>query len=278
LIGRAVNEILPPIGLAFWRWMIALPIFLVLAWPHLKRDIGPALRHWPVMVLLALMSVTLYNTFIYIGLGSTEAINSMLINTSRPSMIVVMTYFLFRERISAVQALGLVLGLSGTTIIVLRGNFDFLGRVDLNQGDFWILGGTVSWAFYTVFLNKRPAIHATSFMAIIVMIGLVFLAPLYLWEAFYVEPMPLVPETFWAVGYLGIVASALAFFGFNRAVMLLGANRVGMMAYLSPVIGSAGAILLLGEQFHAYHGVGIAVILLGVYLGSKKPAMGKEAQ
>lgn len=273
LIGRGMHEVLPPIGLAFWRWAIALPIFLILAWPRLRTDWPIALRHWPIMVLLSVMSVTAFNTLIYIGLQSTMALNSMLINTARPSMIVAMTFLFFHQRISAVQGLGLALGLGGTTIIVLRGNFNVLGGVELNPGDLWIVGATVSWAVYTVFLNKRPAIHATSFMAISVIIGLILLTPFYLWEAFFVRPMPIVPEAFWSIGYLAVFSSVFAFFTFNRAVDLLGANRAGLMAYLAPAIGSAGAILLLGEQFHIYHGVGIAVILLGVYLGARKRSL-----
>ena len=64
LIGRGVNEIMPPIGLAFWRWAGALPIFLVLAWPRLATEWRPALRHWPIMVLLSLLSITFFNIFI----------------------------------------------------------------------------------------------------------------------------------------------------------------------------------------------------------------------
>ncbi|MDP6175092.1 MAG: EamA family transporter, partial [Rhodospirillales bacterium] len=57
LIGRGMHEILPPIGLAFWRWAIALPIFLILAGPRLRADWPVALRHWPIMVVLAVISV-----------------------------------------------------------------------------------------------------------------------------------------------------------------------------------------------------------------------------
>ncbi len=269
LIGRGMHEILPPIGLAFWRWAIALPIFLILAGPRLRADWPVALRHWPIMVVLAVISVTAFNTLVYIGLQSTMAINSMLISTARPMIIVAMTFLFFGERINTVQAAGLVLALGGTATIMLRGNFDILGGVQLNPGDFWIVGATVAWAVYTVFLNKRPPIHPTSFMAFMVIIGLPLLAPLYLWEAFYVRPMPLVPEAFWSIGYLAFFGSAIAFFSFNRSVQLLGPNTAGLMAYLGPAIGSTGAIVLLGEQFRLYHGVGIAFILLGIYLGSR---------
>ncbi len=270
LIGRGVNEIVPPIGLAFWRWAGALPIFLILAWPRLRTDWRVALKHWPIMVLLSVLSVSFFNIFLYIGLGSTPAINAMLILTSRPIIIVALSYLFFRERISARQGVGFVLGLTGTAIIVLRGNFAILGGVELYPGDFWVVAAAVSWAFYTVFLKQRPAIHGTSFMAITVGIGLVFMAPLYLWEAFYVKAVPIQPETFWSIGYLIIFAGVLAFLCFNRAVALVGANRVALISYLGTAVGSVGAIIILDEKFHLYHAAGIVIILLGIYLGTKR--------
>ncbi|MDP6430170.1 MAG: DMT family transporter [Rhodospirillales bacterium] len=277
LIGRGMNEIMPPIGLAFWRWAGALPIFLVLAWPRLSIEWRIALRHWPIVLLLSILSVTLFNVFIYIGLGSTPAINAMLILTARPTIIIALSYLFFGERITAVQGLGFVLGLIGTAIIVLRGNLAILGGVELYPGDFWIVGATVSWAVYTVFLSKRPAIHGTSFMTLSVAIGLVVLTPLYLWEAYFVKPVPIVPETFWSIGYLIVFASVVAFLCYNRAVGLVGANRVALISYLGTAVGSVGAVVLLGEQFRVYHGVGIAVILFGIYLGSRRRPAINEA-
>ncbi len=270
LIGRGVHEIMPPIGLAFWRWVGALPIFLILAWPRLGQDWRLAKAHWLLMILLSVMSVTAFNSFLYVGLGSTPAINAMLILTGRPTMIVALSYLFFRERITALQGLGFVLGLAGTAIIVLRGNLDILQGVQLYPGDFWVLGATTSWAVYTVFLSKRPAISANGFMTLTVMIGLVFLTPLYLWEAIYVKPVPIQPETFWSIGYLVLFAGVAAFLLYDRAVGLIGPNRVALISYLGTAVGTVGAIILLDEEFRAYHAVGIVVILLGIYLGSRR--------
>ena len=107
VVGRGVAELVPPIGLGFWRWSLALPIFLVIAWPHLRRDLPLALANWKIMVFLSVISVSMYNSFIYIGLNSTLALNSILINTARPVAIVLLSYFIFRRGISVVQGIGL---------------------------------------------------------------------------------------------------------------------------------------------------------------------------
>ena len=58
---------------------------------------------------------------------------------------------------------------------------------------------------------------------------------------------------------------------YNRMVELLGANKAGLTSYLVPVIGTTLAITLLGEQFRTYHLAGIALILVGVLLGTRSP-------
>jgi drug/metabolite transporter (DMT)-like permease len=54
-------------------------------------------------------------------------------------------------------------------------------------------------------------------------------------------------------------------------VEAVGANRAGLTMHLVPAFGTVLAILLLGEQFHVYHLVGIATILSGVFLATSAP-------
>lgn len=271
VIGRGVHETVPPIGLNFWRWVVVLPVFVVLAWPHFRRDWPLVRANWPFLLLLAVLSISVYNTFAYIGLNTTTAINMLLINTGRPVIIVFLSYLFYRERVSALQGLGFALALSGTLTILSRGDLEVLLGVHFITGDLWIVAATVGWAFYTVIFHKRPAIHPTNFMLVTIAMGLVVLAPFYLWEATQVRAVPLAPETFWAVGFLGLIAGGFAYICYNRMVELLGANKAGLTSYLVPVIGTTLAITLLGEQFRTYHLAGIALILVGVLLGTRSP-------
>lgn len=272
IIGRGVHEIVPPIGLAYWRFVATLPLFAILAWPHLRKDLPIALKHWPIMLVLGVLSIAVYNTFIYFGLDHTTAINMVLINTSRPVMIVILSFVFFRLTVTGLQSIGLFLGLVGTGVIVFRGDLDVLLGLKLNIGDLWVLAATVAWAIYTVFFHKKPKIHATSFLTFGVVIGLIFLTPFYIWEAIYVEAVPLVPTTYWSVAYLAVFSSVIAYLGYNRVVELLGANRAGTTSYLIPIFGVALAIPLLGETFHMFHAIGIALLLVGTYLASRAKA------
>jgi drug/metabolite transporter (DMT)-like permease len=270
VVGRGVSDLVPPIGLGFWRWSLALPIFIIIAWPHLRLDFPIALAHWKIVVVLSVISVSMYNTFIYIGLNSTLALNSILINTARPVAIVLLSYFIFRRKISLVQGIGLAVGLLGTAAIVLRGEWNLIAGISLNQGDIWIAVASLGWAVYTVFLHKRPPIHDASMMTFAVVIGLAVLAPFYVWESLYVRTVPIAPVSFWSVGYLAVISTVVAYMGYNRTVELLGANRAGLISYLVFLFGAVLAIIFLGEELAIYHGVGGVLIVIGTYLATRK--------
>ena len=272
IIGRGVHEVIPPVGLAFWRWAVTLPIFVALAWPYLKRDLPVLIQHWRWMVFLAALAIAGYNTIVYTGLDYTTAINMVLINSARPAIIVLMSYLFFGVSVRGWQAVGLILGFLGAAVILFRGDVERLVAFELNFGDLWIFVATIVWALYTVFLPKRPPIHPASFMAYSVVIGLVLLLPFYLWEAIAVEAVPLVADTVGAVLFLALFSSVVAYLGYNRVVELLGANVAGTSSYLVMAFGVVLAIVVLGEAFHLFHAAGLALLLAGTYLATRKKA------
>ncbi|MBT3917571.1 MAG: DMT family transporter [Rhodospirillaceae bacterium] len=269
ITARFVNDIVPPIGLSFWRWAAAAPILIIMSWPHLRRDLPMLKQNWLIMLTLSVLAISMYSTLIYQALLTTTAINSFLINASRPTIIVLLSILFFRQGITFVQSIGFVVALLGTFTIILRGEPSHLLTLEFNTGDLWVLAATTVWALYTVLLPKRPKMHPTSFLAITVMLGLVILLPFYIWETIYIKPTPLEFKTVWGVAYLAIISSIFAYLCYNRAVELAGPNKAGQVSYMLPIIGSGFAILLLGESFQFFHAIGLPLIFCGVYLGSK---------
>ena len=269
IIGRGLHDVAPSIGLAFWRWMGTLPIFLILCWPYLKRDWPIILHHWKIVLMLAVLSVTIYNAFIYQGLTTTTAINSFLLNTSRPMIIVLISFILFKDRITPLQGVGFVMAFCGTLTIIARGDLEVLAALNLNKGDFWILSATLAWALYTVLLGNKPKVHATSLLFATVLFGQVLLTPFYIWETVTFKPMPITLETIGGIAYLAVISSVVAYLAYNRTVELLGANKAGLTSYLLPIFGSLFAVILLGESIRLYHVVAFALIIGGVSLAAR---------
>ena len=107
ILGRAVAGQVPPIGLAFWRWVVGAAIILPFAWPHLRRDLPPMLRAWKPMLAFSFCGIAVFNSTLYIAAQSTTALNIVMLQSTMPVLIVAASFLLFRERVTGRQALGI---------------------------------------------------------------------------------------------------------------------------------------------------------------------------
>ena len=269
VLARALHMEITPIALSFWRWAIALLILLPFVYSGLWRQRSLLRRHWPVLTLFAVLGITNYNTFAYLGLQHTTATNGVLLSSVTPVVIVALSFLLFRVPLRGVQLLGILLSLAGVVLIATEGRPVMLARLELNRGDLWILAASLDWALYSVFLRWRPAgLEAKTFLAAIIAIGLLPLAVLYAWDLAAGHRFALNATNLAAIGYVALFPSVLAYVFWNRAVAEMGPNRTGQYLHLMPAFGAGLAILLLGERLQGFHLVGAVMIAVGIVLAT----------
>lgn len=271
VLGRAVAEAVPPVALAFWRWTLGALILLPFAWPYLRRDAAVLARHWKIVTLLTLPGIAIFNTFAYIGLATTTALNGVMIQSSMPVMIVGMSFLVFRDTVTPVQGLGIAVSLSGALTLVSRGDPLALLNLHFNVGDLWILAACIAYSAYTALLRRRPNVHGFSFIVVTFLLGALMLLPFTVMEALNGRPLVINTISLASIGYVAVFPSILAYICYNRAVLQLGANRTGLSIHLIPVFGSVLAMLFLGERPQWFHAAGIALIATGVVLATRKP-------
>ena len=272
VIGRAAAGVVPPVGLAFWRWTVGALIVLPFAWRHLRQDAPALVAHWKIVLALGALGIAIFNTFLYLGLRTTTAINGVMIQSAMPVLIVLMSMALFRDRVTPRQGLGILVSLAGAATLIAHGDPATLLRLEFNTGDLWVFVAVVCYAAYTALLRRRPQVHPLSFLVATFLVGAGLLLPFYIWETLAGQPMPLSVQALGSIAYTAVCASILAYLCFNRAVALAGANVAGLAIHLVPVFGSLLAILILGEQPHLYHAVGIALIAAGIMLATRRTA------
>jgi drug/metabolite transporter (DMT)-like permease len=269
VLGRAFHAEISPFALSFWRWLLALLILLPFAAGALRSQRALVRSHWPILTLLALLAISGYNTFLYVGLQTATATNGVLLTSSIPVLIVGLSFLLLRQGINGSQGLGILLSLVGVLVIVAQGEPARLAHLVLNGGDLWILAAALSWALYSVCLRWRPpGMDPLAFLAVLMVLGLIPLLPLYLWDLAQGHRVALNLVNLSAIGYVAAFPSVLAYVCWNRAVVELGASRTGQFIHLMPVFGSLLAMLLLGEQLAGFHAVGIGLIISGIWFAT----------
>ncbi len=266
VLSKAVLVDVRPVTLAFGRWGLAFLILVPFAYRHLQRDNLVLRRSWKVLLPISLLGITCFNTFIYVGLQTTTAINSLLLQSFFPVVVPVLAFGFFRERLGATPVVGILISLLGTLWLVAQGDWERLRSASFNPGDGWVFAAVVLYAGYALLLRFRPTVHPLSFLAVTFGLGLALLLPFLVAEWLTYAPPALTVELGLAFLYLAIFPSLVAYLFFNEAVRQIGATTAGLFSHLVPTFGSLMAIFFLGERFHGYHAVGIGLILTGIAL------------
>ncbi len=268
VLGRFVAGAIEPWELAFFRWLgvfvVTLPFLLL----HVKK-IWRALReHFGILVVLSALGIAAFNTLLYIGLQKTTATNALLINSSIPIIIVLLSFVILKTRIAKIQVFGILLSTLGVIFLVLKGDVQSIVTLSFNSGDFWVIASSVCWASYSVLVKFRPSsLSSFEFFITTVSLGLVMLLPFYLaqgytWER---EVMILIHYT-WVIAYVVLFTSILCYYLWHYGIAHIGAGKTGQFTHLMPLFGSFLAYLFLGERLEWYHLGGILLIFGGIYL------------
>ena len=69
--------------------------------------------------------------------------------------------------------------------------------------------------------------------------------------------------------FSGLLATAWGALVWNRALVTLGVARTALYAYWVPIFGVLFAVGVLGEPLTVWHGVGLAGVLSGTWLGTR---------
>jgi drug/metabolite transporter (DMT)-like permease len=272
IVGRLAAGHIPPVTLSFLRWSIAFLIILPFAWKHLVRDWEAIRGRLGLMILISVTGIGAFNTLQYWSLEYTQALNTLLLQSSGPLIVAVWSLALLGVRLSLAQAAGVLVSLTGVLVILLHGDLTTLANIEFNKGDIIFTVAMVIFGLYSVLTLKRPQVHALSFAAFTFGCGAACLVPLLIWELSTRPVMQITPANLLSLFYVAVFPSTLAYLCFNRGVQLIGANRAAPFFHVVPLFGSVMAMAFLGEHPQLFHIIGFALVLSGVYVASRKQA------
>lgn len=279
IVGRALRGDVPPVSLAFWRWVVAGVLLIPLTLGDVRDSRHVLRREWKLLLVLAVTGMVLFHVGVYTALQTTTAVNSLLFLSLTPVLIAVGGWVAFDERLTRLQVFAILLSLLGALVIIKRGSIAAMLSLAFNPGDLWMLLAVVVWAIYSLILKKRPAdLQQMPLLTATTAIGLVFLALLYGWRFAEGERLTVNAPNVLGIVYTGVFASVLAYLFWNRGVKELGANATGMYLHLTPVFGAVLSFLLLGEGIAFYHIVGGALVFGGIILMNRQPAERAEGE
>ena len=262
---------IPPLTLVFYRWLLVWIILLPFTYKEIIKYKDTILNNLPLLFLLGLTSVGLYNSFTYLSLIHTQVINSSLFNAAIPAIIILLCFLFKIEKTNKFQILGLIISVGGILAIVTKLKLDILLSLNFNKGDLIMIGGVLTWGVYSTLLKKKKfTLPLLTLVHVICTFGLISVLPQYLFEFSNGQLIKFDTNLVYTLIFLALFPSIGSYYCWAGAVSVIGANRAGISLSLIPLFSSIMAILIYNETFQFFHLIGAILIILGLFLSNKE--------
>ncbi len=275
IVKLAYRHGVDAVTLLCWRMLLAFPFFLAMAWWAGRGAEPLSRRDWLAVVGLGFCGYYLSSYLDFLGLQHISASLERLILYLNPMMVLVLSWLLWRKRVTLQHGLAMAVSYAGIALVFGRewglAPTQASGRVF--TGAAWVFASAASYAVYLVFSGRwvqrlgamRLTGMASSVACVLCVVQFVSLRPL---EALAV-PQPVL----WLSLLNATACTALPVLATMMAVQRLGAPQVSQVGMIGPMATLVMGAALLGEPITLWVVVGTALVLAGVMLLARaKPA------
>ena len=152
IVARGGVEYVPPISLAFWRWLTVFLILFPFVYNEILKNKKNINKEFWKLFFLGSMGCGVCGAFPFIAGMSTTMANMGIIYTSSPIFIIILSVMFFKDKINLSRIIGLILCLTGVLAIISKGKLDLLINFKFTSGDLWMVGAAIGWAVYSIYL------------------------------------------------------------------------------------------------------------------------------
>lgn len=266
-----VGEVSPMMVVAL-RWLLVVALLLAFNWQALVRDWPNLKPHLGFLFLMGALGFAAFNGLFYIAAHHTTAVNMGIIQAVLPVFVLVGALLVYRTPTRGLQWVGAGVTLAGVAVVVSAGDMERLVRLRFNAGDLLVVLAALLYAGYTVGLLRRPASTALGLFTVLAASAFLASVPMVAAEAWLGEFQAPTLRGWAVVALVALFPSFVAQILFIRGVEIIGPGRAGIFLNLVPVFAAAIAVAYLGERFHVYHGLALALVLGGIWLAERGAA------
>ncbi len=227
-----------------------------------KQSFGLGLREFSICAFLGLIfavsSLSLFSSFHYMDAGIACTILFLY-----PVMVAVIMAVFYKEKITVVAMLSIIMALAGIGLLYKGDDGVALSTI----GVLLVILSALSYAVYIVAVNKSglhlPPIKLTFF---VMLFGVLTVAAHSLFgSGDHIQLLVTVPQWLWAV-MLAIVPTVISLVLMVVAVNNAGSTPTAIMGALEPVTAVVIGVIVFNETFSLRIALGMALILAAVFL------------
>lgn len=228
-------------------------------------------KDWWRMIFCALFGMTINMLMFFKGLELSTPINSSVVITLSPVILLVLSAIFLKEKITWLKGSGIAIGLVGALVLILFGAQTQDNAPNIPLGNMLFMINATAYSVYLILVKPLTAKYSSiTLMKWFFLIAVFTNAPIGLPQFLEVSWSTL-PLSVIAVMAFVVVGTTYLTYLFNVfALKQLKPSTIGAFIYLQPLIATIVAIILGADTLTTIRIVAAALIFLGVYLSTKR--------
>ena len=246
-------------GIAFWIFSLFIPNEKIQ-----KNDIKK--------IILASFFGMSFNMLMFIkGLSLSTPINSGILVTLTPVIILILSAILLNEKITILKFTGITLGFLGAIILILNGGEFIKNAPNISLGNSLLLLNSLSYGTYLVII--KPLINKYSIITLMkwmFLIGLIISMPFTFSEFSSVNWKLLPFKAIWRMIFVVLGTTFITYLFNSFALKNIKPTTIGAFVYLQPIIAILYSSITGNDKLDSIKILACILIFSGIYLVTKK--------
>jgi len=223
-----------------------------------------------VLALCGLTGIAINQAFFFIGLNYTSAVDTALIHSASPIMVLLFSAWLIGEKIGSSKITGIAFGAAGSVLLVLQGKSGNGGSHPL-LGNFLILLNIISYSIYLVLLKPLMARYdAATIMKWVFLYGFIFVFPFCLPSASSLPISELPLKAWLSMAYIIVGTTFLTYLLTTYSLRTVSAGVAGYYIYMQPVLAALIGVALFNEKLTMVKTMATLLVFAGVFMVNRR--------
>jgi drug/metabolite transporter (DMT)-like permease len=263
-------DIIKPYGFILLRVAGATLIFWLISFFYPSEKIDK--KDWVRIIGCAFFGMVLNMLMFFKGLSLSTPINSSVVITLVPVLLLVLSALILKERISWLKTIGIGIGLLGALVLILFGKKTQLNAPNIPLGNLLFIINAASYSIYLIMVKPLVIKYSSiTLMKLFFLFAIFMNLPVGLSEFMDVAWTQLSFDSIWKLAFVVVATTVLTYLFNIYALKQLSPSTIGAFIYLQPLLAAIFAILAGSDSLTPMRVGAALLIFLGVFLSTRKP-------
>lgn len=258
-----------PYGFILLRVVGAAILFWSLSFLKTSQKIKK--EDWPRLIACTICGMVINMLFFFKGLSLSTPINSSVIITLSPVMVLLLGAIILRERITLLKIAGIIVGLIGALILVFFSSSTSTNAPNIPLGNILFIVNAFSFGLYLILVKPLTAKYdAITLMKWLFLIATIINLPITIGEFNEIVWQEIPTVVLWQIAFVVVATTFMTYLLNIFAIKHLSASTLSVFMYLQPLVAIIYATSVGADQLNLVKIAAGLFVFTGVYMVTKK--------